>query len=104
MAKDNWEDITTYSRGDTDPRPAIFQLQLGKYFRLVLCYSHIYFPNEWVCSLYGGFEHAQLHMKKYEDLPKAKLAAVKLAKRVLDPAVAVLNKELKGGRNVSKTR
>ena len=91
--QDNWKDVTSYSRDDKERRPTIFELRLGEYFRVVICYSHIYYKNEWICSFYGAFEHAQLKMKKYEDLPKAKLAALKLAKKVLEPALAQLNKE-----------
>ena len=91
--QDSWKDITSYRQGDNVRRPTVFELRLGKNFRTTLCYSHIDYPNEWVCTFCGAFEQAQLKLKEYDDLPKAKLAALKLARQVLAPALALIDKE-----------
>ena len=78
-----WNDVSSYSRGQVDRTPNTFSAQCGP-MRIVVLTGHIYYPGKWVAHAFPLFESKLLSAVTLEE---AQAEAVRMASEWLASAL-----------------
>jgi len=75
----NWENISTYSKGDKERTPKSWRLKVGDFY--ILIHRHIHYPKDmWLLSSEPFFDKYEMPNK---DIDECKMLAVDLVKTKL---------------------
>lgn len=84
-----WNDITTYSQGDKERKPAVFENKCGD-LRIVIMNSHINYRGDWVmhCRVLGI---DTLHLKTCKTQADAEKRAIEIVRMKVGNLVESIN-------------
>jgi hypothetical protein len=95
MAEAIWEDVTSYSRGDTERVPTTWTLVIARKcspLRVTVTCGHLYYRPKWAMLVYPFITEARAC--EAETLEEAKAEAVRVAVDALNKLHADLNAAL----------